>query len=56
MVIELRYRVNMKLIYGRLRHTGVVLVIMLAVFLVMWHNVDSYAAMFNLDFVQIERV
>ncbi len=47
MVIELRYRVNMKLIYGRLRHTGVVLVIMLAVFLVMWHNVDSYAAMFN---------
>ena len=31
----------MKLIYGRLRQAGIVLVIMLA--LVMWHNVDSYA-------------
>ena len=39
--IEMQYRANMKLICGRLRHTGIVLVIMLA--LVIWHNVDSYA-------------
>ena len=32
MVIQMRYRANMGLIYGRLRHTGVVLVIMLALY------------------------
>ena len=38
----MQYRANTGLIYGRLRHTGIILIIM-AMSLMMWHNVEVVA-------------